>query len=214
MLQIYATGTRRNFHFTRSIAICSMYNRPNGRIAQLIFLYTYGNETTKRISDPDWTNIAILKSPSETTDKKLRREADLNNDMVFAGLTSRVSSLVSCRLESWERDLRYPSMAPLMAKTFADVHSTFPTTRRFHDAASNTEFYRAWKARDALSVWKRFKLALQSLRFEEGEERKGEGRDEKRRDRRLAEYAIFTVSDGFLLRQSTDTLLVNVELLF
>lgn len=53
-----------------------------------------------------------------------------------------------------------------------------------------------------------------SLRFEEGEERKGEGRDEKRRDRRLAEYAIFTVSDGFLLRQSTDTLLVNVELLF
>lgn len=43
---------------------------------------------------------------------------------------------------------------------------------------------------------------------------KGEGRDEKRRDGRLAEYAIFTVSDGFLLRQSTDTLLVNVELLF
>lgn len=57
-------------------------------------------------------------------------------------------------------------------------------------------------------------MALRSLRFEKSEKERKTERERERKDWRLTEYAIFTVSDRFLLRQSIDMLLVNVELLF
>lgn len=202
--QIDISDTRHNnFHFARSIAICLAIIVLADESQSNWYLPTYGNRN----------GLVVQMHRSDTTILK-----SLPRRPVKSYAAKRISTttwfLPDWRFESWERDLRHPSMVPSMvlsmAKMFADVY--IPLRSVFSDAASNTEFYRAWKARNTLSVWKRFKLALRSSRFEK-KERERE-KEWKRKNRRLSEREIFTVSDRFLVRQSTDTLLVNVKLLF